>query len=262
MALTRKRVNAFFLIMKKMQIKILGSGTILSGSKRNPSGYLLKEDNSYLLLDCGYGIVKQLINFNEDILKVDTVLISHLHLDHCSDLFPFLMRRHFLKNGSNTHLKISGCERLEKWFQAQLVFQGDWLGKFLPQLFTFKDFEWHGWQIKSFHTGHTEDSLAFIFKKGQKKVFYSADTGFNEDLIEFAVGADVAIIECSFPDDQAVAHHLTPSQLSVFAEEAKINNLFATHIYPENDTDILVERIKNGFSGHVRVLSDGQIIDL
>ena len=86
-----------------MQIKILGSGTILSGSKRNPSGYLLREDNSYLLLDCGYGIVKQLINFNEDILKVDTVLISHLHLDHCSDLFPFLMRRHFL-NMVVTHI--------------------------------------------------------------------------------------------------------------------------------------------------------------
>ena len=79
-----------------MKINILGSGTMLSDSKRNPSGYLIKHNKHFAVLDFGPGILRQLKSLPVNLLSIQTVFISHFHLDHCADLFPFLMNRYRL----------------------------------------------------------------------------------------------------------------------------------------------------------------------
>ena len=66
-----------------MDLDILGCGTIIPGEHRSPcSGYLI--DNQ-LLIDCGPGIWHALCKNNLNISCLDYILLSHFHIDHCSD---------------------------------------------------------------------------------------------------------------------------------------------------------------------------------
>jgi len=90
-----------------MHIKILGSGTMLS-NERNPSGYLIKSQNHLVLLDCGPGILKRLINLNVDVIFLSALFLSHFHIDHYSDVLPILMRRYLKNQQINKKLTIFG----------------------------------------------------------------------------------------------------------------------------------------------------------
>src|SRR5256884_7374123 len=53
------------------------------------SGYLVSSDGRRLLLDCGPGVLARLREL-EAWPTVDAIIISHLRLDHCGDLVPWL----------------------------------------------------------------------------------------------------------------------------------------------------------------------------
>ena len=112
-----------------MKVTILGSGTILSPSKRNPAGYLLEDINNFALLDCGPGILRQLDQINFNVLNLNSIFISHFHLDHCSDVFAVLMRRYLVNKNANKNLKIVGPDGLKRWFNTILKTQGTWLSQ-------------------------------------------------------------------------------------------------------------------------------------
>ena len=52
------------------------------------SGYLVEEDGTTVLIDCGNGVFSKLRMFI-DYVDVDAVVISHLHADHFLDLVPY-----------------------------------------------------------------------------------------------------------------------------------------------------------------------------
>lgn len=68
-----------------MQIQLIGTGTI--PDLTNSASVLI---NNHILFDIPNGNLKAMIRQNIDILKIDTVIISHTHADHCFDL-PFLL---------------------------------------------------------------------------------------------------------------------------------------------------------------------------
>jgi len=246
-----------------MKIKILGSGTVLSDKKRNPAGYLLENEHSFALIDIGYGIIRQLIAIDFNILKIGTIFISHFHLDHCSDLLPFLQRRYLLDNFSNENFVVFGPVGLRSWFGGQSTLQGKWLTEHQPKLIEFQDeaIFWNNLEIKVMLNKHMDNSLSYRIN-GRKSLFYSSDTGFNEDLIPFAKNSDVAIMECSFPDEKEVDGHLTPSSVGYIAEKSNIKKLIISHIYPENDTDDLKDRVGKYFSGEIIIANDFLEIDV
>ncbi len=97
-----------------MKIKMIGTGAI---SVKERSACCLIDER--ILVDCGNGIVKTLLEHNVNTNKIDTLLITHLHGDHFLDI-PFLIttykplqfvscfqmerfRRLFAKNMPNFH---------------------------------------------------------------------------------------------------------------------------------------------------------------
>ncbi len=240
-----------------MKLTVLGSGTMISPVHRNPAGYLLEQNEEFLLLDMGPGIIRQLKLLQIDLLKIKFVLISHFHQDHCSDLFAFLMNRFLLSEKSNAELTIFGPHTLNEWFESQAKWQGAWLFNAMPTLLPFqnKPLQVGNWQIQAMLNGHTQNSLS-IRISNDKTIFYSGDTDYNETLVPLASQSDLAIIECSLPDHLKVSGHLTPTEVAMFASKANLKRILVTHIYPQNDSPDLAKRIKHQFDGEVIIASD------
>lgn len=68
-----------------MKIQFIGTGTI--PDVVNSASVLI---NEHILFDIPNGNLKAMIRQSIDILKIDTVIISHTHADHCFDV-PFLL---------------------------------------------------------------------------------------------------------------------------------------------------------------------------
>src|SRR5437667_1747956 len=71
-----------------MRLTVLGKSPSWQDADGACSGYLIEEEGTAVLLDCGNGVFSKLRRFR-DYTTVDAVVISHLHADHFLDLVPF-----------------------------------------------------------------------------------------------------------------------------------------------------------------------------
>ncbi len=85
-----------------MKIQLIGTGTI--PDLTNSASVLI---NDHILFDIPNGNLKAMIRQNIDILKIDTVIISHTHADHCFDT-PFLLwyKENYQKENNELSTKI------------------------------------------------------------------------------------------------------------------------------------------------------------
>ncbi len=85
-----------------MKIQLIGTGTIADIS--NNASILI---NDHIVFDMPNGNLKAMIRQNIDILKIDTLIISHTHADHCFDA-PFLLwyKKDYYKPGHKLSTKI------------------------------------------------------------------------------------------------------------------------------------------------------------
>jgi ribonuclease BN (tRNA processing enzyme) len=89
-----------------VRLTVLGKSPSWQDADGACSGYLIEEDGTTVLLDCGNGVFSKLRRFR-DYTKVDAVVISHLHSDHFLDLVPFSRMR----RASSPCRLIAGTER-------------------------------------------------------------------------------------------------------------------------------------------------------
>src|ERR671920_1405743 len=71
-----------------MRLTVLGKSPSWQDAGGACSGYLIEEDNTVVLVDCGNGVFAKLRE-RIDYVDVDAVVISHLHADHFLDLVPY-----------------------------------------------------------------------------------------------------------------------------------------------------------------------------
>jgi len=237
-----------------MNITILGSGTITSPADRNPAGYLIEYNGHLALVDCGPGILKTLNTLKIDVCSLDAIFLSHFHQDHCSDVMALLMRCYLLDSASQSII-LYGPDGLSEWFETQASLQGSWLIDFNPSIIQLKNQPeiWQGIKIRTQKTLHTKNSIAYKFENGNKCFFYSGDTGYSDALADFSAGADIAVIECSYSDEMEQQNHLTPEKAARFINRAQIKQTVLTHIYPENDTADLLQRVQKFTSLPVQI---------
>ena len=87
-------------------LTVLGSNSAAPTKSRNQSSYYLRIGSNRILLDCGEATQKRLIENRINYQKIQYILISHLHGDHCLGLFGLLNTMSL--NGRKSDLKIVG----------------------------------------------------------------------------------------------------------------------------------------------------------
>ena len=70
-----------------MLLTVLGCRSGMPADGQPSAGYLVQTPGTSMLLDCGPGVVTAL-SAVVPVRRLDAVVISHLHTDHCYDLLP------------------------------------------------------------------------------------------------------------------------------------------------------------------------------
>ncbi|MFB6073934.1 MAG: MBL fold metallo-hydrolase [Haloarculaceae archaeon] len=248
-----------------MRLTFLGTGSAMPTGSRFQSGLLLADGEDRLLVDSGSGVLHSLARTETGYEGVDTVLLTHHHLDHVSDLLPLLKARWLAGEESLTVAGPPGTTALV----ADLLSVHDYLQDRVDlQLRDLDgDFELAGFEGDRTETRHSMQCFAYrLTREGAPTVAVSGDTEAFPELIEFADGAAVLVHDCSFPDEVDVSNHPTPAQLSdaLAAADAAIDRVYLSHLYPhtEGRHEEMLESIGDSYDGDVRFARDGLTVTL
>jgi ribonuclease Z len=227
-----------------MKLIVLGSGTSIPHSHRSSPAYWLETESGQLLLDIGADAPHRMAEEQLDWASLDAIWISHFHLDHFGGLAPFLFGT---RSGPQTQrrrkpLRVYGASGFKKILQA-IDQANDY--RLLKQPFPLElievqsgsEFEiFPGLNAKTFSTPHTKESLAIRLKdKTGTLLVYTSDTGPSDDLAEFARGAAVLLMECSFHKNKPVKTHLELAEAMQLASKCGPQKLVLSHLYAEWD---------------------------
>ena len=101
-----------------IELKILGSNSAAFAHNRHHTSQFLRVQNTYFLIDCGEGtqllLKKNKIKFS----KINNIVISHLHGDHCYGLIGLLSTLHLY--GRKSTLRLFGPPGLAEMITIQL----------------------------------------------------------------------------------------------------------------------------------------------
>jgi len=99
-------------------VQILGSGSAVPTSRRNPTSQYVQCSSRHILIDCGEGAQMQMRKYGVKFQKLDIILISHLHGDHYFGLMGLLSTMHLL--GRVKSLSIYGPVGLKEIVEIQM----------------------------------------------------------------------------------------------------------------------------------------------
>jgi len=248
-----------------MKVTILGSGTAIPIKDRGSPCVAVFIDDAPVLFDMGPGTLRQLVRLGISCEKIGHVFLTHFHPDHTADLIHFLFATRspaVLKKRSP--FTVSGPTGLYEFIHALQQAYPQWLN--IPdEIMRIEELKTKGnnelnydrFMIKTASSNHTLDSLAYRIKNNQGKcVVISGDTGFCDDIIHLAKGADLLILEAAFPEGHGVEGHLTPSLAGRMACLAGVKHLVLTHFYPECLKTDIAAQCRSTYQGELTLGED------
>jgi ribonuclease BN (tRNA processing enzyme) len=243
-----------------MKLTVLGSGTCIPSPIRNAPGYLLQVNGRRILVDCGSGVSRQLVKAGHACSALDCIFLTHFHPDHCSDLVAIVQALKIGGFGNHTERLIIGGPPAIGEFYRSVV--GEWLG---PVAFTIKLLDmqrpvvFEEIQIQTVPTTHLENgsSLAYSFTFNGRKIIFSGDAAYSEDLVRHAVAADLLVADCSSLEKDKRAGHMSARECGILARRAEAKSILLSHIYPAEYADQeRIEECRREFAGTVMLAED------
>ncbi|PKM82962.1 MAG: MBL fold metallo-hydrolase [Firmicutes bacterium HGW-Firmicutes-14] len=250
-----------------MKLTVLGCWAPYPRAGGACSGYLLEDGGENILVECGNGVLSNLQKYI-DFRRLDAVIISHWHPDHYMDLYCL---RH----------AISGARRLEPQMKPLPLFAPGVPEETFTKISHYKDsfqvtpverlpatqvngisvYETFIGRIRISFTGTDHPMPAYAMRfEANGKLFYSADTRWNDNLADFASGVDLALCEASVIEedrDYTSVGHLTARQAGSLARAACAGQFMATHFWPEYDLETIRAEAESGFKDKTILAREG-----
>lgn len=251
-----------------MRVVLLGTGTSYPDSQRVQSGILIEDGTHRILLDIGSGVLHRLTQLEIDIKTIESVFISHFHIDHCSDFLPLCQS--LWLSGYDKTLNLFAPPTIKEWSRGIYDIAFKYLrDKLLIRTSVLK--ENHvvpvgNLVVVTSPTLHGDyDTRAFRIEHEGKSMTYSSDTAPCRDIIDLAKGTDLLVHECNWldgPHPQGI--HTSPSELAQIAEEINPPKIVLTHISPEvvANKDKVIEIVSRRTNAEVLLGEDLMVLDL
>ncbi len=268
-----------------IEFTVLGSGASVPSPGHGQPAHWVVVDGRSLLVDPGPGALVRLVNLAAgpgNLDGIDTVLFSHLHIDHCADLAPLLFALHTPVPESSRPLQLIGPPGLAAHLEQLRGIYGDWLTPARRPLvvteFTAGETLRAGrrpddlWstsaagdlpRLTAFAAAHPQSrpgSPSLLFRLADAaghRVAYSGDTEPCAGLSAASEGVDLLIVECSTPDALAMTGHMSPERVGRLCTASHPRRVVLVHLYPPTAALDLPALVGRHYSGPVHVARDG-----
>lgn len=248
----------------------MGTGSIIPTGQRFSSGILLEvDDEPRILLDVGPGVIEKLRRAGVDPRSISIILVTHLHLDHVSDLLPFIKLRALC---GRKPFKLFGPPGIGRLLNLLISDQGPF--SYLSDLGCRDLVDVHeiwddtvelepGISLRSKPVEHFE-GIAYRIDIPSTSITYSGDTVPDARLMELAHGTRILIHECSFPAGKLKGKHTSAEDLMRIAVKINPEILILTHLYPEMEEELqsYIKKLEELFGGRIYVPRDLDIIEV
>jgi ribonuclease BN (tRNA processing enzyme) len=244
-----------------MRLTILGTAGVVPDAQRAQSGYLLEKAGRLVLIDCGSGVFSRLASLPLDWTRLDTFVLTHLHLDHLSDLLSIWAARWLLGAPDATLYGPIGTREFITKLLDLFPYIRDHVRVIVRELRAGEMLSIAGFTVSTLALSHYVPTLAYKF---DDTLVICGDSEPDPALVEFVRGCKVLIHECSFPDGRPAPLHATPTALGEVLARADVAWLVLTHLYPQAaaQTEELVQAVRKNFPNRVTVATDLQVIEL
>jgi ribonuclease BN (tRNA processing enzyme) len=111
-------------------------------------------------------------------------------------------------------------------------------------------------------TAHTHESLAVNIQAEGRKLCYTGDTKYDDELTRFFNNANLLISECSFREPRDGVPHLSVNEVALLASRAGVGRLIVSHFYFEVDDAELKSELEHGYNGEVIIGQDGLSVEV
>jgi ribonuclease BN (tRNA processing enzyme) len=243
-------------------LTVLGSGTIVPSLRRQPAAYLLEGGGQKLLLDCGSGALRRLLQAESHPDQIDLVLISHTHIDHVSELPLLLFSARWSPVPRRRPLRLAGSAGFVEFFAGLERLHGESIAaqgyeRRIEPLAPGAETRAGELRIRCAPAAHTPSSLAYRIEDGAgASLVYTGDTEYSEEMVSLARDCDLLLCECSFPDGEVAGRHLSPSLAGRIAAEAGARRLLLTHFYPACEEADCAAQARRSYRGEILLAED------
>lgn len=254
-----------------MQITVLGKSPAWQDTNGACTGYLVREGNFNLLLDCGSGVFSKL-RLVRDYIEVDAILISHLHADHLLDVIPYSYA--LLYAPRQQPVPVAGWPGT-RWPARPALHGPPGVGEMFRRIagaWGPDDLVDNAFRIIEYEPSDTVEigplSARFcevphftrtfaieLTGADGKRFTFSADCAPNDEIIQFAADTDLLLIEATLPRPErtGIRGHLTPREAGEHARRARARRVVITHYSDELDAEWLREEAIAGYGGEVEL---------
>jgi ribonuclease BN (tRNA processing enzyme) len=270
----------------ELEVVVLGSGGPRAFGRGGSSYIIVVEGTPRILVDAGPGAFLRIGELDLDLEKVDTVLLTHLHIDHSADVPAFFNARALTSDGPITYrvfgpdgsglfpktsrfvdllVAPDGAFAYQKTFGARELLSVRDLAISLDSQRT-KIVDDDGLVVEEIATHHGDcPSVAYrISYKGAVVVFSGdMDASALPNLVQLAKNADLLIFNCAVldpPDSPSQLYdlHTPPRKIGQAARDSRVKSLLLSHIAPDVDgeKDAVRKSIGASFAGPVAFATD------
>lgn len=217
-----------------MELTVLGKyGPYGKAATGAASGYLVKNQDDYLVMDMGSGTLSRLIGA-VDITKIRHIFVSHLHFDHTSDLLPL----QYLLEEKNHTVNIYTHKEETPWYK--ILFGHPNFN--IINIDENSRLRIGGMALSFVPMKHTATDYAVIIN-GEKTLCYTGDTVFNGNLPKCFETSDCVLADCSKPRNFKGPHMNVSDAISLSQKYPA--RIIATHLSADFDPTREFEKYKN-----------------
>ena len=248
-----------------MRLTVLGCQAGMPADGQPSSGYLVDTGTVEILLDCGPGIAT-VLSACADRRRLDAIVISHLHVDHCHDLLPLgksllspLARYPGAPGDHEEHPVIlpliplyvpaGATPTLLTWASLLTVDTIPLLDKVFDGAFDTREyspgdaFTIGDATIELFGLRHSKPNCGIRVSTPAGSIAYTGDTGVTGELTRLARDVDLLLAEASLDHTDHGTHgHLCAADAARAAAAGGAGELVLTHL-PSGDETFAKARI-------------------
>jgi ribonuclease BN (tRNA processing enzyme) len=253
-----------------VRLTILGKSPSWQDRDGACTGYLAEVGDAALLIDCGNGVFAKLRRYGA-YERIAAVVISHFHADHVLDLVPFAhaLRYGPLRRSSRPQLHVPPGTRAAlrrmcgSWGSETVIEDAFDVSEYEPAA----ELELGTARLRFRPLPHYVTSHAIEVRAAgsERRLVVGGDCGPNEELAEFARGAELLVIEATLleadasPASDEGPGHLSAAQAGSIGRAAAVERLLLTHFSDQLDHDELRARAEAAFGRAVELAVEGAV---